>query len=123
MPITRLTLGIVALFAAGTTLASASYTVRNGDTLSGIAEKLHVSTRSLQEANGLSKKHTLRIGMKLTVPKSRVSLSSKKSGAGHTAKVPAYDTYTVKNGDNDWTIANHAGIKLSQLHRLNPSTK
>jgi cell wall-associated NlpC family hydrolase len=116
-------LGIVALFAAGTTLASASYTVRNGDTLSGIAEKLHVSTRSLQEANGLGKKHTLRIGMKLTVPKNRVSLSSKKSGASHAAKVPAYDAYTVKNGDNDWTIANHAGIKLSQLHRLNPSTK
>ncbi|RYG26863.1 LysM peptidoglycan-binding domain-containing protein [bacterium] len=124
MPINRLTLGIVTLFAAGTTLASASYTVRNGDTLSGIADKLHVSTRSLQEANGLGKKHTLRVGMKLTVPKNHlVKLSSKKKGAANHAKVPAFDTYTVKNGDNDWTIANHAGIKLSQLHRLNPSTK
>jgi len=124
MPINRLTLGIAALMTAGSTLASASYTVRNGDTLSGIAEKLHVSTRALQEANDLGKKHTLRIGMKLTVPQDRSSLSSNKKGSSHSGNVPnGGDLYTVQNGQNDWTIANHAGIKLSELHRLNPSTK
>lgn len=124
MPIKRLTLGIAALIAAGSTLASASYTVRDGDTLGGIAERLHVSTRALQEANGLGKKHVLRIGMKLTVPKEHTSkTTSKSSGAGHAAKVPGSELYTVKNGENDWTIANHAGIKLKELHRLNPSTK
>ena len=117
----KLTLGIGLLMAASTTLASASYTVHKGDTLSEIAEKLHVGTAALKAANGLSTKRPLKIGMKLVVPgtkahkASKVAKGSKK--AGHAA---AGDLYTVHTGENDWTIANHAGLKLSQLHRLNP---
>lgn len=117
MPIKKLTLGI-ALFGVAT-LASPSYTVRKGDTLSEIADKLHVSAHALQKANGLGKKHTLRIGMKLTVPKGeRVAKVSKKS-----VRPSAGDTYTVRPGENDWIIANRAGLKLKDLHALNPNVK
>ena len=114
------------LMAASATLASASYTVRKGDTLSEIAEKLHVSTTALSEANDVGKKHPLKIGMKLIVPKTKAEAKASKGGktakatkkAIHTAA--GGDTYTVREGQNDWTIANQAGLKLSLLHRLNP---
>ncbi len=120
MPKETLTLGIGLLITgAGATLASASYTVREGDTLSQIAERLHVSTRSLQEANGLGKKHHLRIGMKLSVPRDHSAKVAKKA----TKHPSGGDAYTVRNGENDWIIANRAGIKLSLLHRLNPDVR
>ena len=30
------------------------------------------------------------------------------------------DTYTVRNGDSDWTIAHKHGLKVNQLHQMNP---
>ena len=119
MPNKTLTLGIGLLIGAGATLASSTYTVRKGDTLSQIAERLHTSERSLREANGLGKKNTLHLGMKLTVP------GGKTAAKTHKAAPPAHsgDTYTVKAGENDWIIANRAGIKLSVLHTLNPDVR
>ena len=116
MPINKLTLGIGLFMGAGATLASASYTVRKGDTLSEIADKLHVSAAALRKSNGLGAKNTLRIGMRLNVPTGLSAKGSKKS----PSQASAGDTYTVKSGDNDWTIASHAGLKLKQLHALNP---
>ena len=126
MPNKTLTLGIGLLIGAGATLANSSlcYTVRKGDTLSQIAEKLHVSTSALQEANGLGKKHTLRLGMKLSVPKTQ---GAKKDVAKASKPAPKRkgggDTYTVKAGENDWIVANRAGIKLSALHKMNPDVR
>ena len=130
MPNRTLTLGIGLLIAAGVTLANASYTVREGDSLSRIAERLHVSARSLQEANGLGKKHTLQVGAKLIVPK--VVAKAKKGAPSektvkHVAKTAPRanggDLYTVKAGENDWIIANRAGIKLSKLHAMNSGVR
>lgn len=124
MPIKKLTLGF-GLLCAGATLASPSYIVRKGDTLSEIAEKLHVSTKALAEVNNLGSKRPLKIGMKLLVPKERVAKKSSKSGdLSRKSHVPSGgDTYTVKAGENDWIIAHRAGIKLKQLHALNPNVK
>ena len=128
MPNKTLTLGIGLLIGAGATLANSSYryTVRKGDTLSQIAAKLDVSTRALQEANGLGKKHTLRLGMKLSVPKTKIASVVAKASkpAGRVSKRPSGgDTYTVKAGENDWIVANRAGVKLSTLHKLNPDVR
>jgi len=103
---------------AGATLAPANYIVRKGDTLVGIAHKLHVSGPALRIANGLGKKNTLRVGMKLNVPGSKVAKNAKKSK--NHPPVFSGDTYTVRPGDNDWTIASHTGLKIKQLHKLNP---
>ena len=117
MPNKTLTLGIGLLIGAGATLANASYTVKKGDTLSGIAARLHVDEDALRKGNGLSAKNPLRRGMRLTVHKSH-SAKVAKTTAKHAPT--GGDAYTVRDGDNDWIIANRAGIKLSALHRLNP---
>ena len=128
MPNKTLTLGIGLLIGVGATLAHSSsrYTVRKGDTLSQIAERLNVSTHALQEANGLGKGNTLRLGMKLSVPKTKSAKSTLSKASRPSAKVSKRaggDTYTVRAGENDWIVANRAGIKLSVLHRLNPDVR
>ena len=45
------------------------YTVRNGDTLSGIAHAYGISLRSLMQANGLNASSLLRVGQELKIPR------------------------------------------------------
>ena len=87
------------------------YTVRSGDTLSGIASRHRVSVANLRRANGLS---TSRIypGNTLKVP-----------GSGGTATVnsgsSATTTYRVRKGDTLYDIAREFGVSVSELRRLN----
>ena len=43
------------------------YTVAEGDTLSGIADKFNISTNTIRWANDLPQKGTIRVGQKLTI--------------------------------------------------------
>jgi LysM repeat protein len=45
-----------------------SYTVRPGDTLSEIADRFHISTADLMEANGIDDPRALREGQELVIP-------------------------------------------------------
>ncbi len=45
------------------------YTVKSGDTLSGIASTYGVTVSALREANGIKKDNQLRAGQKLVIPK------------------------------------------------------
>lgn len=45
-----------------------AYVVEDGDTLSGIASKFGISTRSLAAANGISDPNTLKPGQQLLIP-------------------------------------------------------
>ena len=118
MPKETLTLGIGLLITgAGATLASASYTVKRGDSLAKIATRFNVNEEVLRKANGLTAKHPLRRGMALAIPHKHGEKVA-KAPAKHYA--PAGDLYTVRGGENDWTIAHRTGIKVSILHHLNP---
>lgn len=123
-----------------------TYTVREGDTLSGIANRLGVTVRELSEANRLANPHTLKPGMVLKVPavKSRRQLPTLLQRIRESAKAPAArsaqrgddhprwplaaksassasgKTYTVKPGDNDWIIAARVGVTPRQLRQANP---
>jgi lysozyme len=46
----------------------ALYTIRSGDTLSGIAQSYGISLRSLMQANGLNGSSILRAGQVLRIP-------------------------------------------------------
>ncbi len=69
-------LGTPTLAAAAPAAASANYTVKSGDTLSGIASRFGVSLRSLLQANTITAKSVIRPGQVLKVPTDVVAPSS-----------------------------------------------
>lgn len=95
-----------------------SYTVKPGDTLSGIASKHGMSLETLMSLNGLSKSSTIFPKDKLKVSGSMSS--SKQAPKKQTSTSSKTSTYTVKSGDTLSTIANSHGMKLAALLDLNP---
>lgn len=91
-----------------------TYTVRQGDTISGIADRLQVRRAELVAVNSLSNSNKVQPGQVLRVPARSVHAAVPAAPKG-----AAY--YTVRNGDNDWTIARKHGVTLSQLKGINPS--
>jgi murein DD-endopeptidase MepM/ murein hydrolase activator NlpD len=88
----------------GARLASAeTYTVREGDTLSHVAERLGVPLRVLAAANGIDDPNLLVAGSVLTVP----------SG------LAAVTEYVVRQGDTLWGISDGTGVSISQLAAAN----
>src|SRR5690606_7228386 len=95
-----------------------SYTVRSGDTLSGIASKHGMSLSELLKANDISASKPIFPGSKIKVSGgSSSSSSSSKSTAKPKAKT---STYTVKSGDTLSGIATSHDMKLASLLNLNP---
>ncbi|MFQ3587650.1 MAG: LysM peptidoglycan-binding domain-containing protein [Fimbriimonadaceae bacterium] len=94
-----------------------SYTVRDGDTLSGIAARLGVSQQALLQANNLPDPHRLRVGMTLRVPQRTAPTTARTSNA------PAAGAATVRAGDNDITIARRLGVTPQALRDANPGVR
>lgn len=67
------------------------YTVKSGDTLSGIAAKYGTTYQTLASYNGISNPNKISVGQKIKIP-------GGSSGGGTR-------TYTVKSGDSLWAIA------------------
>ncbi|MGC6454912.1 MAG: LysM peptidoglycan-binding domain-containing protein [Coraliomargaritaceae bacterium] len=96
------------------------YTVRGGDTLSGIARKHGTSIAQIKAANNLTS-DVIRIGQELILPvgsdsspitNSQTSVSvSSASGTG--------GTHTVQAGEYPGTIAKRYGMSSSELMQLN----
>ncbi len=111
-PRRALFLGVLAVLAAlgglsltlGAGLASAgTYTVRDGDTLSHVAERLGVPVRQLAAANGIDDPNHLVAGAVLTVPSALAGVTE----------------YLVRNGDTLWGISDATGVPVSQLAAAN----
>lgn len=79
-----------------------TYTVKSGDTLSGIAAKFGVTVAQLQAWNGISDPNLIYVGQVLKV-----------SGSTGTT------TYTVKSGDTLSGIAAKFGVTVAQLQAWN----
>ncbi|MBZ0060177.1 murein transglycosylase D [Leclercia adecarboxylata] len=101
------------LIADNTPLNSRSYQVRTGDTLSGIASRLGVSTKDLQQWNKL-RGSSLKVGQNLTI------------GAGNSAQRLANNsdsiTYRVQKGDSLSSIAKRHGVNIKDVMRWNSDT-
>ena len=97
---------------AAVALASAdTYTVQDGDTLSGIAERLGLEYEALLNANGgLASPDDIQPGQVIQLPASQ-SAAPASSGA----------TYTVQSGDTLSGIAERHNTTVEQLQGLNPS--
>lgn len=75
--------------------ASSSYTVRSGDTVSGIAQRHGVTTAAVLSANKLGWSSIIYPGQKLTIPK-KASSSSSSSSSSTVAGLDAEQTANAK---------------------------
>ena len=92
-----------------------TYTVKSGDTLSGIATRHGVTVNQLKQWNGLTS-NNIKIGQKLKV----TSSSSAASSSSTAATSGEYTTYTVKSGDSLYSISkNYPGVSAQDIMNFN----
>lgn len=87
------------------------YVVRQGDTLSEIADRYGVGLSKLRAANGL-RGNAIRIGQRLVIP-----ATAKRLQEAASAK-----THVVRSGDTLSAIARHYGTSVSAIQRANGMT-
>ena len=88
--------------------SSSAYTVKSGDTLSGIAATYGTTVSSLMSVNGLSNQNQLQVGQVLKI--SGTSTSAATASATSSSR-----SYTVQSGDSLSSIAARYGISIQQL--------
>lgn len=99
-----------------------TYTIRRGDTLSGISKKTGVPIHVLRQANAISE--PLQIGVRLRVPGQNTYVADNSSKESTMGKRPQKDTnYTVRSGDTFGEIANSHGLTLAELKKANPQIR
>ena len=110
---------------------TASYHVKQGDTVSGIAAKVGVSTAALLTANELSQRSVIYPGQSLRVPAGRSSATKTATTAGPAAPSAAPTTsatvhragsVTIGNGDTILSVATTHGVSVSSLLAANGLT-
>lgn len=89
------------------------YTVNEGDTLYGIAEKYDLPVSLLMKVNSIEDPYNLQIGTKLCIPGTEDQLPQKPE--------ECFDKHTVVAGDTLYLIAKMHNIKLDALMRANPT--
>jgi len=94
--------------ASNSTSGAASYKVRSGDNLQGIAAKLNVKSSDLQRWNNLRSASVLKVGQTLQVTDSGVSGSNSGS-----------IKYQVRKGDSLASIAKRHGVNIKDVMRWN----
>lgn len=102
----------------------ATYTVKRGDTLGKIADKLGVSIAELKRANKL-KGHDIDVGQELKVPGAEKAAKAEPRSASRSARSKAKaepetaTSYTVKKGDTLFSISRKLGVNLEDLRDAN----
>ncbi|KTR06075.1 LysM peptidoglycan-binding domain-containing protein [Curtobacterium luteum] len=102
-----------------TTSSTGSYHVRSGDTVSGIASRIGVSTQALLRANNLSQRSVIYPGQTLRVPSASApstpsaSSSSAASRPASTASASSSGHVKIVSGDTIASIAaaHHVSVK------------
>lgn len=87
------------------------YTVRAGDTLIGIADKLNVSAQEIAELNDVNTSYRVQLGETLLVPVTQVKTNYFLTGKSVS--------HTVQPGESLGSIANDYNIGLSELAKAN----
>ncbi len=90
-----------------------TYTVKSGDTLSGIATRHGVTVNQLKQWNGLTS-NNIKVGQKLKLNSTSSTAAPAASSSGD------YTTYTVKSGDSFYSIAkNYSGVSAQDIMNFN----
>ncbi|MFP7479743.1 LysM peptidoglycan-binding domain-containing protein [Terribacillus saccharophilus] len=100
--------------------SASTYTVKSGDTLSGIAAKHKISLSNLKKWNNISG-YLIYPGDKLKVSAGGSSSSSNNSSSSNSgsSSSSSSSTYKVKSGDSLWKIANNNGVSVANLKSWN----
>lgn len=93
------------------------YTVKSGDTLSGIASKHNTTVNTLATNNKITNTNMIRVGQVLLVG-DRTSHSNSSTRSSSVSS----RSYKIKSGDNLWTLAVAHGMTVSHLKALNGLT-
>ena len=93
--------------ASGSTI---TYTVKSGDTLSGIAQKYGTTYQEIAKLNGIKNPSYIKVGQKLKIP-------AKSSGSSKTTTKTI--TYKVKKGDTLSGIAQKYGTTYQKIAKEN----
>lgn len=100
-----------------TEASAASYTVKSGDTLSGIASRYNTTVNQIVSLNQLSNPNLIYVGQVLKLKNSQTTNSSSSSSSSTAATTVG--TYTVKAGDTLSAIASRYSTSSSTLASLN----
>lgn len=103
--------------AAAPAAGGALYTVRSGDTLSGIAARHHSSVAAIRRANGLTSDN-IAIGKKLTIPR----VSGSAPATARKAPAAGAGRCVVKKGDTVSAIARRYHLSTAALLKANNLT-
>ncbi len=92
-----------------------TYTVKSGDNLYAIAKKYNTSASAIMLLNNLPNAN-LSIGQKLKIPAPQTTTQTKPSTPSSN------NTYTVKSGDNLYSIARRFNTTVNEIKRKNNLT-
>jgi LysM repeat protein len=106
-------IGAARLARVPTAAVPSTYTVRAGDTVSGIASKFRLRTADVLALNGLTWKSIIRPGQVLKLK------GTSKGVAKPAATAPASRTYTIRAGDTVSSIAQHHGVSVKSVLAAN----
>lgn len=96
----------------------ATYKVKRGDTLSGVARKYGMTTANLAELNGMSRKAGLRRGQRLKVSLGGV-ITASASASSSASSGSGASRYRVRNGDTLWEISRKFGVSMDSIRKAN----
>ncbi|MDR0780325.1 MAG: LysM peptidoglycan-binding domain-containing protein [Pseudomonadales bacterium] len=101
--------------------ADPSYTVRAGDTLSGIASRYNTTAATLATINQLNNRNQLKVGQTLILPgeNGRVPTLVVNKESNPRQSAPASGRVAVARGDTLSTIAQRYGVSTSALKAAN----
>ena len=98
-----------------------SYTVEKGDNLYGIAKKFGTTVDKIKKDNNMDS-NTLTIGQTLLIEDNTGISSIEECYGEDFSAAEDYTNYTVKSGDNLYSIAKKFGTTVSEIKSLNNLT-